>query len=355
MNEKVPEQFRKLEIYPGYACTRHCRFCFVSSQDRIKYAKPMPFRKMCEIIYKAYQNGVRSLAVLGGEPTLYEKLTEMLAFAKRIGYSSFVIFSNGFRLSEKEYVQKLAALNVEAAHLNLPSHEPEIFDYLSCSKNGIENAVKAIHNLSEAKIPVIAVCVINKYNYDKLPEYAEFYLRCGVSFFMLHYTKLMGRLDPELPENAENLKILIPASQAAGGIKQMTDFCVSKKIIPPFVEIMQPCLLGRYSSRLIDFTQYHEDPESEMMLQPGIDLSETWDLSYNGRGKLPSCAKCIWKDRCYGIDGNYIKIFGTEEFSPVIENPGCYYDGLPEPFKKELMKALPRVAAEKYMRLNGGM
>jgi len=355
MNEKVPERFRKLEIYPGYACTRSCRYCFVSKHDRIKYAKAMPFRLMCETIYNAYKNGARSLSVLGGEPTIYEKLPDLLAFSKHMGYEANIIFSNGFKFADKEYVKKISGLKVRAVFLNLPSHETDVFDYLSCSKNGIGNAVNAIHNLSEAKIPVISVCVINKYNYDKLPEYAEFYIRCGVSFFMLHYTKLMGRLDPELPENAENLKILIPASKAAVGIKQMTDFCISKKILPPFVEIMQPCLLGKYASRLIDFKQFRDDPKSEMMLQPGIDLSETWDLSYKGRGKLLKCEKCIWKHICYGIDRNYIKIFGTEEFSPVLENPGCYYDGLPEDFKKELFKPLSRVAEEKYMRLNGGM
>lgn len=359
MNEALPESmrmpdaYRKLEIYPGYACSRSCRFCFVSRDDRIRFAAHIPFRKLCETVYKAYIRGSRSLSVLGGEPTLYPHLLELLAFAKKTGYSSAVLFSNGFRLSDKDYVGKLAETGLKAVHFNLPSCESDAFDYLTRSKDGLQKAVMALDNLAELKIPVIAVCVINKSNYNKLPGYADFYMRHGVSAFMLHYTKLAGCLDPDIPENKENLEIVIPASKAAEGIRQMTDFCVSKQFVPPFVDIMQPCLLGRYATRLIDFTQFHNDPESELMIQPDIDMSETWDLSYKGRGKPPSCARCIWKDKCYGIDGNYIKMFGTDEFVPVISDPGAYYEGLPENFVKKLLKPLPELVEERYRELNG--
>ena len=360
MSKKEPEsmnvldRYRKLEIYPGYSCSRSCRFCFVSREDRIQYARHMPLRKLCETVYKAYQGGTRSLSVLGGEPTLYDNLLELLAFARRIGYLSTVLFSNGFRLSDKEYVKKLADVRVRAVHLNLPSHEAEAFDYLTRSKNGLGKAIKAIENLTEYKIPVTAVCVINRHNYRKLPEYADFCMRHGVSFFMLHYTKLMGCLNPDLPENKENLDIVISMSEAAGAIKKMTDFCISRNFVPPFVEMIQPCILGKYASRIIDFNQPHDDPETEIMIQPDIAVSETWDLSYKGRGKLPSCAKCIWKDRCFGIDGNYIKMFGTDEFVPITEDPGFYFESLPEDFKKKLFKYLPELTEARYWEINKG-
>ena len=58
MNKKeLLDKYRKLEIYPGYSCSRSCRFCFVSREDRIKYARHMPLRKLCETVYKAYQSG----------------------------------------------------------------------------------------------------------------------------------------------------------------------------------------------------------------------------------------------------------------------------------------------------------
>ena len=351
MSEKVPEQFRKLEIYPGYACTRNCRFCFVSKEDKKKYSAHIPFKKMCETVYKAYLQGTRFLSVLGGEPTLYPKLPELLDFAKKLGYKSTSLFSNGFRMAEEGYVEKLAMLNVDTVHLNFPSHKPDVFDYITQSEGGFQRACQALDNLVRAGITVVSVCVLTKQNCASLKDYAAYLSSRGASVFMLHYTKLQGNMDYALEENRKNIMdIAVPMKAAASGIMEMTDYCVSKRIMPPFVEIMPPCLLGRYASRLIDFRQEHNIDNSETIMQPGLDMDDTWEWSYDGRIKLPGCRRCLWQNRCYGIEKNYAELFGISEFLPITEDPGNYYDGIDKELLPQHLAALPEAVAAARIR-----
>ncbi len=355
LNKPCNERFRKLEIYPGYACSRSCRFCFVSRRDREKYRDPLPFRTVCETIYKSYhQEGSRTIAVLGGEPTLYRDLPAVLSFANRVGYVGSLLFTNGFRFAEPGYAEKMAELKLNAVQINLPSHEPETFDYLTRSENGLERAVKALENLRRANIVTTAVCVLTRQNCDSLADYAAFYRSLGVRFFMVHYTKFLGNLDPDEKENTENIRsITVPMSTAAEGVFRMTDYCVAEGIVPPFVEIIPPCIMGKYASRVIDFIQDTDDAGSETLIQPGFDFSKTYDVSYRGRVRLPCCTGCIWGSRCCGVEANYVKLFGYSEFKAVTEEPEPYYSVIPENERRDLFRTLPDLTQEAYLTGHG--
>ena len=352
MSEIPGHLLKKIEVYPNYECNRNCRFCFTSKDNNNYHSKPISFHSICEKIYIGYKEGCRMLTVLGGEPTVYDKLPNMLAFANKIGYIGTVLFSNGLKFADYSYAKKIASLKLKAVHLNIPSHEPDSFNYLTQSEHGYDALLQAIRNLKALSIPMIAVCVITKQNYDKLAEYVDFYYKSGISFFIFHYAKLQGNLDPLNEKNAENIKsIVVPISEAAKGLKKMLEHCLKANIFPPFIETMPPCVLDSYAYRITDFIFESNKLMSELRIIPGMRLHIN---KYDSRIKISECTDCIWEEKCYGIEKAYIKLFGKNEFKAVKGLPQPYYNEIPEEKRTPLFISLPELMEKTYIDMHGG-
>lgn len=348
-----PEYFKHFEIYLGYACNRACRFCFVEKKDKARYKTIIPFRKICGQLLSAYQSGFRSVSFLGGEPTVYADLPKLILTARKIGYTSIVIFSNGLKLSDKKYIKLLYDSGLNGINLNLPACEEESFNYLTNSSDGFKKAISAVKNIVELKIPLIAVCVLNKYNYKKLPEYASFYNKLGIKVFVLQYTKFQGSINASDESASQNIQdIAVPMSDCSKGIKDMTGYCLLQNIYPPFVEILPPCILEDYASRVIDFNQTADDYNKDNVMHPDNSVKVTFDVSYTGRLKIPVCEQCVYKNKCYGIEKNYISVFGDKEFKPVVNFPEMYYSKLDAAKQKLATTSLPQAMYNIYEENN---
>jgi len=335
--------FSNCEIYLSYACNRSCRFCFVEKEEREQYACFPDFRELCSYVLKIKKQGFDCLSLLGGEPTLYPKLAELILFAKKAGIGTVNVFSNGLRFADKKYTEEIIRAGADGLHLNIPSHKEEIFDYLTRSRNGFRALLDALRNLKESGIPTLAVCVLNSYNYRDLKDYAAFLADFGIKIFVVHYMKLQGNAS----SSEENIRdIAVPMELCGRPIKEMADFCVSSGLYPPFVEHLPPCILGSYAGCIIDFGQKEEDKSGNACIHPDRGLSNTWDVSYEGREYAESCSGCLWRRRCYGLEKNYLRIFPDSKTAPVKKVPEPYYKNFGVEQKKKALSSLPEAMTE---------
>jgi len=321
-----PGPLGNYELYLGYACNRNCRFCFVEKKDRRAFSAPLSYREICGNLYSARAKGFRSLALLGGEPTLNRDLAKIIRSAKRLGYERVLLFSNGIRLADAGCAGELVSAGLDAVNLNIPSHVPGVFERLTRSPGGFALLLKALGNLAALKTPVSAVCVLNKLNHAALPEYAGFYGGLGIRVFTLQHMKFQGNVSSLFMKGNPDINALkVSMTDCAPGIKAMTRYCLDNALYPPFVEHMVPCVLKNYESRLLDFHQAPSRTGNYLCLHPDGVNSATWDIAYKDRVRLPVCAACVHSPRCYGIEKNYLKVYGGSEFKAVRSQPVPFY------------------------------
>ena len=127
--------YRIIQIHPTLKCNLTCLHCYSSSAPRLKQELDIDLLK--SFLEDARQEGYNAISLSGGEPFLYSGLTELLQYAKSLGYFNSVT-TNGtlFRNNEKniqalQHIDLLAmSIDGEAEQHNFMRNSPKAFDRL---------------------------------------------------------------------------------------------------------------------------------------------------------------------------------------------------------------------------------
>lgn len=85
----------EVTIYPTLNCNLDCKFCFLKN----KISTEVNIKKWLEIIAEAKSIGILSVSILGGEPSIYKEIDELLLGIESIGIKA-TITTNGTKLKE---------------------------------------------------------------------------------------------------------------------------------------------------------------------------------------------------------------------------------------------------------------
>ena len=94
----------KLILNLTYKCNNHCIFCSIAERP-IAHAD---FGALCERLEAARAEGLSLLDLDGGEPTLYPELFPLLDRAMELGFTTLTLTSNGRRLADAAFMERLA-------------------------------------------------------------------------------------------------------------------------------------------------------------------------------------------------------------------------------------------------------
>ncbi|MBU2529552.1 MAG: radical SAM protein, partial [Elusimicrobia bacterium] len=302
-NDMKNESLNKCyEIILNYNCNAKCLFCSQGSFDKSLNAS---FSDIAKNIYSAYKKGYRRLGFTGGEPLLRPDIIKIISLAKSIGFSFIRIQTNGIKLVDKKFADQLVDAGLTVCKFSFLSDEAKVHDKLLGVKGAWKKAMLGLKNLKEHKIRVGTNILINKYNFDRLPEIIYFFLEKGISNFVMIYPMYIG----SMREN--HLKLGVSLYKAKkyfiSAIKLMEKSGLSDEIL--FLNV-PPCFLKGHESLSIGLENFNTlvtDPS-------GIktDLDENADKA---KLRFPLCRTCIFKEKCSGIDKNYVDIWGLPKFS----------------------------------------
>ncbi|KPK98810.1 MAG: hypothetical protein AMJ95_02385 [Omnitrophica WOR_2 bacterium SM23_72] len=136
-----------LLIDTNYDCNQNCNFCYAHANER-KEANPT----IAEIIDQVENfRGIR-IMLSGGEPTLREDLPIIIREIKKRKFI-VTILSNGKKLVDKSYVNKLKKAGLDNVQLQLDSLDDSHCEFIRNEKL-TDLKIKVVHNLKEAKISI---------------------------------------------------------------------------------------------------------------------------------------------------------------------------------------------------------
>ncbi len=159
-----------MEIEFSRICNVRCSYCYVPEKSECK--GELSRDEIKDVILQAKELGARKIIILGGEPSIYPHLVEMIHFLDGHGFE-IEMFSNGTGI-DAELAKVLAECKVRVV-LKLNSMKAEIQDKLAGKKGAYDIIQKAFTTLKAAGYPSVDLflalsTVICQPNFEELPE-----------------------------------------------------------------------------------------------------------------------------------------------------------------------------------------
>ena len=139
------DRLLSMEIEFSRICNFRCSYCYVP--DSSEYRNELSREEIKDVILQAKALGARKIIILGGEPSIYPHLVEMLRFLGREGLE-IEMFTNGSGV-DKALAAVLAEEKVRVV-LKLNSRDEAIQDRLAGKKGAFQIINKALATLQEA-------------------------------------------------------------------------------------------------------------------------------------------------------------------------------------------------------------
>ena len=151
------------------ACNNRCRWCYAQDTDFTKSEMPLETARKLLLICK--DCGVGSINILGGEPTLYANLTEVIKITRDYGMDPSIV-TNGRAFAKKKFVQKIAASGLKNLNVSIKAGSKK--DYISFTgADGYDQMVTGFKNLQDADFDASASVTFNRElmkSYNKIIE-----------------------------------------------------------------------------------------------------------------------------------------------------------------------------------------
>ena len=158
-----------MEIEFSRVCNFRCSYCYVD--EKIDCASELNRAEIKDVILQAKELGAQKIIILGGEPSIYPHLIEMIDFLDENGLV-IEMFTNGSGI-DQQLAAALAGYKVRVA-LKMNSRDEDIQDTLAGKKGAFTIINRALAALKEAGYPseelFLAIStVICRQNIQELP------------------------------------------------------------------------------------------------------------------------------------------------------------------------------------------
>jgi His-Xaa-Ser system radical SAM maturase HxsC len=147
-------------------------------------------------IIQAAPSALKDIGITGGEPTLLQdKLFLLIQQIKcYLPNAQIHILSNGRAFLNRNYTKRLAETCESKLLLGIPLHSDYVHDhdYIAHAKNAYNETLKGLYNLAEFNIKIELRIVINKLNFERLPQLSNFIFK---NLPFVNYISFMGLED----------------------------------------------------------------------------------------------------------------------------------------------------------------
>ncbi|MGD9949993.1 MAG: radical SAM/SPASM domain-containing protein [Desulfobulbus sp.] len=164
------DRLLSMEIEFSRACNFRCVYCY--QEEHTTGADELTREEIRQTILQAKELGARKIIILGGEPTIYPHLTEMLHFLGQIGLQ-VELFTNGSGVTQP-LAQVLAKEKVRVV-VKMNSRDAALQDRLAGIRGAATYIQTALHHLHQVGYPgkdlfLAASTIICRQNIRELPE-----------------------------------------------------------------------------------------------------------------------------------------------------------------------------------------
>ncbi|MEM6293684.1 MAG: radical SAM protein [Myxococcota bacterium] len=203
---------KKLIMNVTYACNNHCTFCAVGTRTQIDGHPPRQREQLDR--YRA--QGVQMVDFDGGEPTLNPELVGLIRYARRIGYRTANVTTNGRLCAYEGFAAKLVhsglttlLFSVHGPNARIHAQQVGVAEAFEQTTAGIRNCVR----LRPAGVELGMNITVTKGNHALQHEMAELAWSLGLRWLNIQFLTPFGRathyVAPDTQAAADQTKAVI--------------------------------------------------------------------------------------------------------------------------------------------------
>jgi MoaA/NifB/PqqE/SkfB family radical SAM enzyme len=322
------DEARRVEIHLGTLCNNLCPFC-MSGFSRDKKDPWAPFERVQEELRHFAERGCRGVGFLGGEPTVYPRIVEAVAYAKSLGYTMISVCTNGTRLSNPDFCRRLVEAGLSRVTLSVHSHIAEVEDLVITRVPGnLARKIAAIRNLVALREEgglrdrLSVNPVLCRPNLWDMRGFIEFFDALGVDDVRFNYIWPEGGTRDDrawIPSYREAmpeiLRILLLNEKR---LKRRLSFGAVPRCALALTGVSD-ALLDYLSAKYLDEARFDTGNDVSLATHDSTDSRFVWQENKRDvlKTRFPGCASCAHESRCEGVWKSYVRIYGIDEFSPL--------------------------------------
>jgi Fe-coproporphyrin III synthase len=170
-------------------CNLHCRHCYINPVQHGHTTLDVDTIN-CWLALFAHRHPASNLILLGGEPTLHPDLAEAVKSARRLGYASVTIDTNGYLFHD--ILERVTPAEVDYFSFSLDGPRPEINDPLRGS-GSYDACTRGIAAAKARGFAVSLIYTVSRANIDYLKEMPPLLERLGVDRFFIQVIGVRGQ------------------------------------------------------------------------------------------------------------------------------------------------------------------
>lgn len=268
-------------------CNQRCRFCSNPVNER---ALPLSSAKrLVDGYLKKRYDGV---ILTGGEPTLYEPLEALIAYATRQGMPCRVI-TNGQRTADPVYLDGLLKAGLKHIHVSIHSHRKAVQSDLTGNPGSLANIVRTLALLGRRGIGVDINQTICAQNADHIHRTARWL--CERFPYLHHFS--WTYLDP-LVERVAGDPATIPTLKSTKRSLLLAMRYLARTGRTFRLEKVPLCYMGEFGHCS---TETRAIVKSEQRAIDFLDERKHYRERRWRYGKAAACKECTLKNICAGL------------------------------------------------------
>jgi len=181
---------KRLHIKVSKYCNNNCIFCL---DDRPK-RRNVTIKEVESLLEQS--KGIKEVLFTCGEPTLHPHLPLFIAMAKKAGFSSIGLVTNGRRLCYPSYCDMLLRAGLTEITISIHGSNAKMHEGLTRTKGSFNQTVEGLKNIYERKskyeIKLITSTVLTKKNVIYISQILEFLSSFDVDTMVLNIVEPSG-------------------------------------------------------------------------------------------------------------------------------------------------------------------
>lgn len=164
--------FKTVWLAPTYNCNNRCSWCYAASNTEENRRKGLTRQNEREIINLLHSLGIKQLIVIGGEPTLYPDLTELIGETTRKGIRTGLV-TNGRRLKEMPLLRSIKKSGIKYISFSIEGYNASSHDNLTSVRGSFNESMSGLENSIAEGIKTNTNTTIGKENKDSLERIVD--------------------------------------------------------------------------------------------------------------------------------------------------------------------------------------
>lgn len=166
------------------ACNLNCKWCY-AKETKYKKSDDMDIMMAFDIIDLCKELNIRNITLIGGEPTIYPYIADVIEYANSKNISCGLV-TNGLKLAEYSFVSKLIKLGQKSFSISVKGENPQKFRAIT-GKDEFSTVIRGIKNCLANEAKVSVSMVLDEDNIDSYLEGVQYLSEIGVQHFRFSF------------------------------------------------------------------------------------------------------------------------------------------------------------------------